>query len=293
MDKTVFETNLKSLQLLHRGKVRDLYLIDQDRLLIVQTDRISAFDTVLPSPVPGKGEVLTKMSKYWFKKFSKLVPNHYLDIDPSTVVGQNEQDEIKGRALVVKKLKPLAFEAVVRGYLAGSGWKEYQSSMRISGHRIESGLNLGDKLSYPLFTPSTKATSGEHDQNISFEVMEKAVGKEIANIIKEKSILLYEHASSFCGDKGLILADTKFEFGLDDQGQVFLIDEILTPDSSRFWSRDTHKIGLPPLSYDKQYVRDWLDSQAWDKVSEPPLLPENIIVETQKKYQQALKSICG
>ncbi len=293
MNKPVFETNLKSLQLLNRGKVRDLYLIDEDRLLIVQTDRISAFDTVLPSAIPGKGKVLTEMSKYWFKKFSKLVPNHYLEIDPLIFVEQEEYQQVEGRALVVKKLIPIQFEAVVRGYLAGSGWEEYQTSKSISGESMESGLDIGDKLHEPLFTPSTKANLGEHDINISFEQMVEAIGMETANIIKDKSIQLYENASSFCVGKGLILADTKFEFGLDDRGQVFLIDEILTPDSSRFWSVDTYETGKPPLSFDKQYVRDWLNAQDWDKSTEPPPLPENIIMKTQKKYCHALKIICG
>ncbi len=293
MNKPVFETNLKSLQFLHRGKVRDLYLIDEERLLIVQTDRISAFDTVLPTPIPSKGKVLTEMSKYWFKKFSKLVPNHYLEIDPLIFVERDEYQQVEGRALVVRKLMPIEFEAVVRGYLAGSGWKEYQTSMSISGESMKSGLDLGDKLHEPLFTPSTKASLGEHDINVSFQQMIKAIGIETANIIKDKSIQLYENASSFCFEKGLILADTKFEFGLDNQGRVFLIDEILTPDSSRFWSADTYETGKPPVSFDKQYVRDWLNAQDWDKSTEPPLLPQNIILETQKKYYQALKIICG
>ncbi len=293
MQTPVFNTNLKSLPLMHRGKVRDLYTIDSDKLLIVQTDRISAFDTVLPTPIPGKGHILTEMTKYWFNKLGYLTPHHYLNHDPKDAVSDVDFNNVEGRSLVVKKISPLPVEAVVRGYMAGSGWSEYQKSQSICLEKLPAGINLGEKLSKPIFTPSTKASLGSHDENIAFAKMREIVGSERATEIKQKSILLYTKAWEHCIEKGIIVADTKFEFGLDNQDQLVLIDEILTPDSSRFWSSGRVVLGCSPPSFDKQFVRDWLDRQGWDKTSSAPKLPQIIVEQTKEKYLEALNIVCN
>ena len=279
-------SNIKSLPLLHRGKVRDIYEVDAERLLIVQTDRISAFDMILSEPVPEKGKILTALSAFWFEKLSHVIRNHLTGIAPESVV--TERDEVEGRAFVVKKLKPLPIEAIVRGYIVGSGWKEYVKSGTVCGISLPKGLKEAEKLPEPIFTPSTKAEVGEHDVNISFEEMTRLVGGEIAQKVKKAAIALYSEAAEYALSKGIIIADTKFEFGLDEAGNLYLIDEILTPDSSRFWPRDGYVVGKNPPSFDKQYVRDWLEAQDWDKKMPAPKLPLDVIRRTGEKYREAL-----
>ena len=279
-------SNIKSLPLLHRGKVRDIYEVDAERLLIVQTDRISAFDMILSEPIPEKGKILTALSAFWFEKLSHVIRNHLTGIAPESVV--TERDEVEGRAFVVKKLKPLPIEAIVRGYIVGSGWKEYVKSGTVCGISLPKGLKEAEKLPEPIFTPSTKAEVGEHDVNISFEEMTRLVGGEIAQKVKKAAIALYSEAAEYALSKGIIIADTKFEFGLDEAGNLYLIDEILTPDSSRFWPRDGYVVGKNPPSFDKQYVRDWLEAQDWDKKMPAPKLPLDVIRRTGEKYREAL-----
>ena len=279
-------SNIKSLPLLHRGKVRDIYEVDAERLLIVQTDRISAFDMILSEPIPEKGKILTALSAFWFEKLSHVIRNHLTGIAPESVV--TERDEVEGRAFVVKKLKPLPIEAIVRGYIVGSGWKEYVKSGTVCGISLPKGLKEAEKLPEPIFTPSTKAEVGEHDVNISFEEMTRLVGGEIAQKVKKAAIALYSEAAEYALSKGIIIADTKFEFGLDEVGNLYLIDEILTPDSSRFWPRDGYVVGKNPPSFDKQYVRDWLEAQDWDKKMPAPKLPLDVIRRTGEKYREAL-----
>ena len=279
-------SNIKSLPLLHRGKVRDIYEVDAERLLIVQTDRISAFDMILSEPIPEKGKILTALSAFWFEKLSHVIRNHLTGIAPESVV--TERDEVEGRAFVVKKLKPLPIEAIVRGYIVGSGWKEYVKSGTVCGISLPKGLKEAEKLPEPIFTPSTKAEVGEHDVNISFEEMTRLVGGEIAQKVKKAAIALYSEAAEYALSKGIIIADTKFEFGLDEAGNLYLIDEILTPDSSRFWPRDGYVVGKNPPSFDKQYVRDWLEAQDWDKKMPAPKLPLDVIRRTGEKYKEAL-----
>ncbi|PZP60547.1 MAG: phosphoribosylaminoimidazolesuccinocarboxamide synthase, partial [Azospira oryzae] len=269
----LFTSSVTSLPFLHRGKVRDIYAVGQDKLLIIQTDRLSAFDVVLPTPVPGKGQVLTALSKFWFHKLAAVVPHHLTDIDPEAVVDPRERDQVAGRAFVVRRFTPLPIEAVVRGYLAGSAWKDYRASGRVCGMALPPGLKEADKLPEPLFTPATKAPAGAHDENISFEEMARTLGRERAEKVRAVALRLYTEAARYAESRGILIADTKFEFGVDEAGELFLIDEALTPDSSRFWPRDQYRPGTSPPSFDKQFVRDWLESQSWDKKAPAPALP--------------------
>ena len=285
----LLRSELKSLPLLHRGKVRDIYAVGDDKLLVVQTDRLSAFDVILDDPIPNKGKILTEMSNFWFAKLGHLVPNQLTGIDPASVVDASERDQIEGRSLVVKKLKPLAIEAIVRGYLIGSGWKEYKKTGTVCGNAVRAGMKEAEKLDEVLFTPSTKAPAGEHDENISYEEAKKIIGDDVARQVRDASIMIYSKAAEFALERGIIIADTKFEFGLDDKGVVHLIDEVLTPDSSRFWPVDTYRVGSSPASFDKQFVRDWLEAQDWNKQAPAPRLPQDVLDRTAAKYAEALR----
>ncbi|MDD5404275.1 MAG: phosphoribosylaminoimidazolesuccinocarboxamide synthase [Sulfuricella sp.] len=293
MTDALFQTNIKSLKLLNRGKVRDIYEVDGEKLLIVTTDRLSAFDVVLPTPIPGKGQVLTAVSNFWFEKLKHIVPNQLTGISPESVVAGEEKDQVAGRALVVKRLKPLPIEAIVRGYLAGSGWKEYQESRSVCSIPLPAGLREADKLPQPLFTPSTKAEVGAHDENISFARAEELLGPALAAQVRDVCVALYVEAAEFAATKGIIIADTKFEFGLDEAGKLYLIDEALTPDSSRFWPADQYQPGTNPPSFDKQYVRDWLESIGWNKKPPAPQLPVEVAAKTGEKYREALNRLTG
>ncbi len=285
----LFESRLSSLQRIHQGKVRDIYAIDAAHLLIVTTDRLSAFDVVLPDPIPGKGRVLTQISNYWFEHTRHLVPNQLSDYPLARAVPDAaERSAIEDRSIVVKRLRALPIEAVVRGYLIGSGWKDYQRTGEVCGIRLRPGLQLAERLAEPIFTPATKAELGAHDENISFEVITNAIGPEIAAAVRETALSLYRFAAAHALARGIIIADTKFEFGLDSDGTVTLIDEVLTPDSSRFWPVDTYRAGISPPSYDKQYVRDYLETLAWDKRPPAPHLPAEVIQRTSEKYADAL-----
>ena len=286
----LLQTSISSLPFLHRGKVRDIYAVGDDKLLVIQTDRLSAFDVILDDPIPGKGEVLTALSNFWFAKLGHLVPNHMTGIDPESVVkGDAERAQVRGRAMVVKKFKPLTIEAIVRGYIIGSGWKDYQQTGSLCGIALPKGLKEAEKLPETLFTPSTKAPAGVHDENISYAEAEARVGKEIAAQVRDAAISLYTHAAEFAATRGIIIADTKFEFGTDAAGKVYLIDEILTSDSSRFWPVAEYKVGMSPPSFDKQFVRDWLETQPWNKKAPAPRLPADIIERTAAKYREALR----
>jgi phosphoribosylaminoimidazole-succinocarboxamide synthase len=285
----VLKTNIKSLPFLHQGKVRDIYAVGDDKLLVIQTDRLSAFDVILDDPIPNKGMVLTAMSNFWFKKFGHLMPNHETHIDPVSVVAADERSQVEGRAIVVKKLKPLAIEAIVRGYLIGSGWKDYQKTGAVCGIKLPAGLKEAQKLPETIFTPSTKAPMGQHDENISYAEAEKIVGVDVARQVRDAAINLYTQAAEFAATKGIIIADTKFEFGLDANGKIHLIDEILTPDSSRFWPASSYQVGMSPPSFDKQFVRDWLETQAWNKKAPAPRLPTSVAEQTGAKYAEALR----
>ena len=290
----LLQSGLKSLPFLHRGKVRDIYAVGDDKLLIVQTDRLSAFDVVLPTPIPGKGEVLTELSLFWFDKLSHLVPNHLTGIDPASVVAAGERDQIAGRAMVVRKLKPLMVEAVVRGYIIGSGWKDYQDTGAICGLRLPPGLVQAQKLPQPIFTPASKAPAGQHDENITFDEAVRAIGTHaLAERVREVSTCLYTEAADFAAKRGIIIADTKFEFGTDDKGGLVLIDEALTPDSSRFWPASEYRTGISPPSFDKQFVRDWLETQPWNKKAPAPALPPDVLEQTSAKYREALRLLKG
>ncbi|MBS4098656.1 MAG: phosphoribosylaminoimidazolesuccinocarboxamide synthase [Sulfuricella sp.] len=293
MSQALFNSSLHSLPLLNRGKVRDIYEVDADRLLIVTTDRLSAFDVVLPSPIPGKGEVLTRISDFWFAKLGHIVPNQLTGIAPESLVGADEKEQVAGRAIVVKKLKPLPIEAIVRGYLVGSGWKEYKASSSVCGIPLPAGLREADRLPEPLFTPSTKAEVGAHDENISFDQAAQLMTPELAAQVRDVAIRLYKEAAEYALTKGIIIADTKFEFGLDDAGTLHLIDEALTPDSSRFWPADQYAPGSNPPSFDKQYVRDWLESVGWNKKPPAPELPAEVAAKTGEKYREALNRLTG
>jgi phosphoribosylaminoimidazole-succinocarboxamide synthase len=285
----LLESNLKSLPLLHRGKVRDLYAVGDDKLLIVQSDRLSAFDVILPTPIPGKGEVLTELSLFWFDRLKHVVPNHLTGIDPSSVVSAEEREQIRDRAMVARKLKPLMVEAVVRGYLIGSGWKDYQDTGGVCGIPLPPGLQQAQKLAAPIFTPASKAPAGEHDENITHAEVEKLIGATLAARVRDVSIQLYSEAAHYAAQCGIIIADTKFEFGTDDEGELVLIDEALTPDSSRFWPAAQYRIGTSPPSFDKQFVRDWLETQSWNKRAPAPALPPNVLLRTAEKYREALR----
>jgi phosphoribosylaminoimidazole-succinocarboxamide synthase len=286
----LFETKINSLPFLHRGKVRDIYAVDDDKLLIVQTDRLSAFDVILPTPVPGKGKLLTAISAFWFHKLAHIIPNHLTDIPPESVVSAAEREQVLERAFVIKRLKPLSVEAIVRGYVIGSGWNDYQKTGKICGITLPTELQQAEKLpDGAIFTPSTKADAGTHDENITLAEVAQQLGDELTANIRNKAIRLYTEAADYAIRRGIIIADTKFEFGLDDMGRLFLIDEVLTPDSSRFWPVDQYKVGQSPPSYDKQFVRDWLEQQDWNKKAPAPALPQEILQQTIEKYQEALK----
>lgn len=289
MSQSLYESNLKSLSLLHRGKVRDIYGIDERHMLIVTSDRLSAFDVVLPTPIPGKGEVLTRLSNFWFARTRQLIPNHLATMPLEQVVSDAAERKLLGnRAIVVRKLKTVPIEAIVRGYIVGSGWKEYQKSGTVCGIKLPSGLKEAERLPEPLFTPSTKAAVGAHDENISFEQAAKIVGAKVAEQVRAASLAIYKECAAYALTRGIIIADTKFEFGVDDQGQLTLIDECVTPDSSRFWPADSYKPGANPPSYDKQYVRDYLESIGWNKKPPAPALPPEVAAKTAEKYREAL-----
>jgi phosphoribosylaminoimidazole-succinocarboxamide synthase len=270
-----------------------LYGVGDDKMLIVVSDRLSAFDVILPDPIPEKGRVLNEMANFWFGKLGHIVPNQLTGIDPQTVVkGEDEKAQVKGRSIVVKKLKPLPIEAVVRGYIIGSGWKDYQKTGKVCGIELPKGLQQAQKLPQPIFTPATKAESG-HDENISFEEVVKLIGKDIAEKVRDISIRLYQEASEYAATRGIIIADTKFEFGTDAKGNLVLIDEVLTADSSRFWPADSYQVGMSPPSFDKQYVRDYLETLDWDKTPPAPSLPPEVIAKTSQKYREALERLTG
>ena len=290
---TVFESSLKSLPRIGRGKVRDIYAVGEDKMLIVTSDRLSAFDVVLPDPIPQKGQVLNEMANFWFEKLGHIVPNQLTGIDPEEVVeGDEDKAQVKGRSVVVRKLKPLPIEAVVRGYIIGSGWKDYQRTGKVCGITLPKGLQQAQKLPAPIFTPASKAEEG-HDENISFEDVEQLIGKDIAAKVRDISIRLYTEASDYAAKKGIIIADTKFEFGTDAKGNLVLIDEVLTADSSRFWPADSYRVGISPPSFDKQYVRDYLETMDWNKTPPAPRLPREVIDKTSRKYQEALERLTG
>jgi len=289
---TLYESKIKSLPRLGKGKVRDIYAVGKDKMLIVTSDRLSAFDVVLSDPIPDKGRVLNEMANFWFERLGHIVPNQLTGIDPESVVADDERAQVRGRSVVVKKLKPLPIEAVVRGYIIGSGWKDYQRSGRICGVELPKGLQQAQKLPEPIFTPATKAESG-HDENISFEQAEKLIGDDLARRVREVSIQLYKEASEYAASRGIIIADTKFEFGLDERNELVLIDEVLTADSSRFWPRDSYRVGVSPPSYDKQFVRDYLETLDWNKEPPAPKLPADVIARTSEKYREALQRLTG
>ena len=284
----MFESSIKSLPLIARGKVRDIYAVGDDKLLIVTTDRLSAFDVVLPTPIPDKGKILTELADFWFRKLAHIIPNQLTGIAPESVVAPDEAGQVKGRAIVVKRLKPLPIEAVVRGYLEGSGWNEYQASQSVCGIRLPAGLRRAAKLPHPIFTPATKAEAGTHDENIDFAAVEKLIGASLAAAVRDAAIRLYQEAAEYALSRGIIIADTKFEFGLDDAGKLYLIDEALTPDSSRFWPAATYQAGVSPESFDKQYIRNWLESIGFDKKPPGPQVPADIAQRTSAKYREAL-----
>jgi phosphoribosylaminoimidazole-succinocarboxamide synthase len=288
------ESNLTSLPLLHRGKVRDIYGVDEHHLLIVQTDRLSAFDVILPSPVPGKGQILTTLSNFWFKKLGHIIANHLSGIAPEEVVNTDaDRAQVTGRAFVVKRLQPLPIEAIVRGYLAGSGWKDYTKTGALCGIQLPAGMLEAQKLPGPLFTPSTKAAAGSHDENISVAEAQKLLGEARAIEVSNATVALYTEAAEYAATKGIIIADTKFEFGTDTAGKLYLIDEALTPDSSRFWPADQYRVGSNPPSYDKQFVRDWLESTGWNKQPPAPVVPADVLQKTSDKYREALRRLIG
>jgi phosphoribosylaminoimidazole-succinocarboxamide synthase len=289
----LFESSIRSLPRIGKGKVRDIYAVGNDKMLIVASDRLSAFDVVLPDPIPDKGRVLNEMANFWFERLGHVVPNQLTGIPPESVVKtEDEKAQVKGRAVVVQKLKPLPIEAVVRGYIIGSGWKDYQKTGKICGIELPKGLRQAEKLPEPIFTPATKAAEG-HDENISFGEVERLIGKPLAAQVRDVAVRLYKEAADYAATKGIIIADTKFEFGLNSQNELVLIDEVLTADSSRFWPADSYRVGISPPSYDKQYVRDYLESLSWDKTPPAPKLPEDVIARTSQKYRDALERLTG
>ncbi len=292
MIEALFNSNLKSLPLINRGKVRDIYDIDAKHMLIVTSDRLSAFDVVLPSPIPGKGALLTALSNFWFERTRHIIPNHLTGIPLAQVISDpQERAQVEGRAIVVRKLKALPVEAIVRGYLVGSGWKEYKKSGTVCGIALPAKLREADRLPEPIFTPSTKAELGAHDENISFTQAEELLGKKLAQQVRDTSLALYKEAAAYALTRGIIIADTKFEFGVDDNGTLTLIDEALTPDSSRFWPADSYAPGANPPSFDKQYVRDYLETLDWNKQAPGPVLPPEVAQRTAEKYQEALRRL--
>jgi phosphoribosylaminoimidazole-succinocarboxamide synthase len=291
---TVFRTSLRNLERIHEGKVRDIYAVDAQRMLIVTTDRLSAFDVVLPDPIPHKGRVLNEISNFWFGRTRHIVPNHLTDIPLDSIVkDEDERALLKGRTVIVRRLSALPIEAVVRGYLIGSGWKDYQKTGRLCGIALPSAMKQAQRLPNPLFTPATKAAPGEHDENIPFSQVESLVGAELAARVRDTAIALYNFAAEHARNRGIIIADTKFEFGVDSAGQLTLIDEVLTPDSSRFWPADRYREGTSPPSFDKQFVRDYLETLDWNKKAPGPKLPEEIVRRTSENYREALARLTG
>jgi phosphoribosylaminoimidazole-succinocarboxamide synthase len=291
---TQINSTLHSLPLLGRGKVRDNYAVGEDKLLIVTSDRLSAFDVIMNEAIPDKGRVLNQMANFWFEKLGHVVPNHLTGIDPVSVVAPDEAEQVRGRAVVAKRLKPIMVEAVVRGYIIGSGWKDYQDTGAICGIQLPAGLPQAAKLDAPIFTPAAKAEMGEHDENISFAEMEKRIGAELAAKMRDISIQLYTEAANYAATRGIIIADTKFEFGLDDNGVLHLMDEVLTADSSRFWPADSYATGISPPSFDKQFVRDYLETiTSWNKTAPAPTLPDEVVQKTAAKYREALERLTG
>lgn len=294
MAKPLLNTSIKSLPMINQGKVRDIYDLDKDTMLLVATDRLSAFDVVLPTPIAGKGAVLTEIANFWFDKLGHIIPNHLTGIDPDSVVSDPaEKAQLGSRALVVKKLKPLPIEAIVRGYLVGSGWKEYKANGTVCGIKLPAGLQEASRLPIPIFTPSSKAEMGTHDENITLDKCAQLLGKELADKVASVSIQLYKEAAEYALTRGIIIADTKFEFGLGSNGELYLIDEVLTPDSSRFWPADQYAVGKNPPSFDKQYVRDWLEASGWDKKAPGPKLPPDVAAKTSEKYHEAYRLLTG
>jgi len=294
MNTPLLETSIQSLKRIHQGKVRDIYDIDADTMLLVSTDRLSAFDVILPTGIANKGAMLTQMANFWFEKLKNVVPNHLTGIDPKSVVSNPaEQAQLGSRAVVVKKLKALPIEAIVRGYLVGSGWKEYKAKGTVCGIELPAGLQEASKLPKPIFTPSSKAAVGEHDENISLQQCADLIGKDMAEQVAKVAIALYQQAAEYALTRGIIIADTKFEFGLDANGILHVMDEVLTPDSSRFWPADSYAVGSNPPSYDKQFVRDWLESTGWNKVAPAPALPADVAQKTSEKYMEAFERLTG
>lgn len=289
----IMQTSIKSLPLVYRGKVRECYAVGEDKLLMISTDRISAFDVILSVPIPKKGKVLTALTNFWFEKLAEGMPTQLTGIDPETVVAEDEREQVRGRAMVVKRLKPILIECVARGYIIGGGWKDYQATGCVCGIKLPEGLKQAEKLPEPIFTPAAKAEVGTHDENISFEKVVELYGESIATQLRDLTISLYKKAADFAATKGIIIADTKFEFGLDENGQVCLMDEVLTPDSSRFWPAESYEVGMSPPSYDKQFIRDWLETQTWDKTPPAPVPPAEIIEKTAAKYREALVKLSG
>ncbi len=289
----MYESSIKSLPLIARGKVRDIYAVGDDKLLLVTSDRLSAYDVILPTPIPHKGEILIALANFWFEKLKGIVPNQLTGIDPETVVAPNERDQVRGRAIVVNKYTVLPIEAVVRGYLEGSGWKEYQESQSVCGVKLPPGLQRASKLPQPIFTPATKAAAGEHDENIDFATTVKIIGAARAAEVRDIAIALYTAAANYAYGKGIIIADTKFEFGVDATGKLHLIDEVLTPDSSRFWPLESYKVGASPESFDKQYIRNWLDAINFNRKPPAPDVPTEIAKNTSDKYREALVRLTG
>ena len=293
MSAPLYQSTIQSLPLLARGKVRDMYAVGDDKLLIVTTDRLSAFDVILDDPIPGKGEVLNSLTDFWFDRLGTIIPNHLTGIAPETVVTELEREQVTGRAVVVKRLKPVLVEAVVRGYLIGSGWNDYQATGSVCGITLPAGLQQAEKLPSPIFTPAAKAELGAHDENVDFEHVVREVGPQLAEQIREVSLRIYQVAADYAAQRGIIIADTKFEFGLDENNQLHLMDEVLTPDSSRFWPADSYAPGMSPPSFDKQFVRDWLETQDWGKTAPAPALPADVIEKTQAKYFEAIERLTG
>ena len=294
MNKPLLQTSISSLKRIHQGKVRDIYAIDDATMLLVSTDRLSAFDVILPTGIANKGAMLTQMANFWFEKLKHIVPNHLTGIAPESVVTNDaDKAQLGARAVVVKKLKALPIEAIVRGYLVGSGWKEYQAKGTVCGIKLPAGLQLAQKLPTPIFTPSSKATVGEHDENISLPQCVDLIGAEMAQKVAKVAIRLYTEAAEYALTKSIIIADTKFEFGLDDDGVLHVMDEVLTPDSSRFWPLESYKVGSNPPSYDKQYVRDWLENIRWNKAPPAPALPDDVAQKTSEKYLEAFEKLTG
>jgi len=294
MNKPLLETSIKSLKRIHQGKVRDIYDIDANTMLLVSTDRLSAFDVILPTGIANKGAMLTQMANFWFEKLQNVVPNHLTGIDPVTVVTDSaEKAQLANRSVVVKKLKALPIEAIVRGYLVGSGWKEYKTKGTVCGIQLPAGLQEASKLPEPIFTPSSKAAVGEHDENISLDECAALIGKDMAAQVAKIAIALYSQAAEYALTRGIIIADTKFEFGLDEHGVLHVMDEVLTPDSSRFWPAESYAVGKNPPSYDKQYVRDWLEASGWNKTPPAPVLPDDVAAKTSEKYMEAFERLTG